>query len=105
MNLFDCLPVACAVNGIYLCMHGGISPELDEVDDINNKVERFQEPPNVGLMCDLLWSDPLYDNQEALSSDFTRNEERDCSYKFGMAPAKQLLRSAKMLTIVRAHEV
>ena len=56
-------------------------------------------------MCDLLWSDPLYDNQEALSSDFTRNEERDCSYKFGMAPAKQLLRSAKMLTIVRAHEV
>jgi serine/threonine-protein phosphatase 2B catalytic subunit len=40
MDLFDTLPLAVEVNDDYLCVHGGISPNLDNVHDIN-KVNRF----------------------------------------------------------------
>lgn len=57
IECFESLPLAADVNGDYLCMHGGISPELKTVDDIN-KIDRFIEPPLSGFLCDLLWSDP-----------------------------------------------
>ena len=56
-KVVDTLAPAADVNGDYLCMHGGISPELKTVDDIN-KIDRFIEPPLSGFLCDLLWSDP-----------------------------------------------
>ena len=44
ISVFEAMPIAADVNGDYLCMHGGISPELATVDDIN-KIDRFVEPP------------------------------------------------------------
>jgi len=41
---FESMPISADVNGDYLCMHGGISPELQTVDDIN-AINRFVEPP------------------------------------------------------------
>ena len=41
---FEALPIAADVNGDYLCMHGGISPDLQTIEDIN-KIDRFIEPP------------------------------------------------------------
>ena len=40
MELFDALPIACVVDDKYLAMHGGISPELNLIDEINS-VNRF----------------------------------------------------------------
>ena len=83
---FECMPLVADVNGDYLCMHGGISPELNSVDDIN-KIDRFIEPPLHGFLCDLLWSDPCAD-KDARSCKFSKNLERECSYKFGLEPVK-----------------
>jgi serine/threonine-protein phosphatase 2B catalytic subunit len=105
MEFFDTLPLMSIVNHLYLCVHGGISPELTEVEDVNTKIDRFQEPPNTGLYCDLLWSDPVFENEVAQSTDFVRNEARDCSFHYGLRPVKNLLRKEKLLTLVRAHEV
>ena len=44
IEAFESMPLAADVNGDYLCMHGGISPELATVEDIN-KIDRFIEPP------------------------------------------------------------
>lgn len=44
IEAFESMPLAADVNGDYLCMHGGISPELQTVEDIN-KIDRFIEPP------------------------------------------------------------
>ena len=105
ISLFDCLPLAAQVNGLYLCIHGGISPDLTRVSDINEKINRFQEPPNVGLFCDLLWSDPIYDESDARDLDFAKNVERECSFRYGLRPLKNLLRGDRLLMLVRAHEV
>jgi serine/threonine-protein phosphatase 4 catalytic subunit len=38
-------------------VHGGLSPTFIDIDEIR-AVDRKQEPPHTGLMCDILWSDP-----------------------------------------------
>jgi len=40
MEMFDALPISCVVDDKYLAMHGGISPELNLIEDIN-KINRF----------------------------------------------------------------
>ena len=59
---FEAMPISADVNGDYLCMHGGISPELQTVEDVN-KIDRHIEPPLSGFLCDLLWSDPCGDKE------------------------------------------
>ena len=36
------------------CLHGGLSPSIDNIRNF----DRVQEVPHEGPMCDLLWSDP-----------------------------------------------
>jgi len=102
MDMFDALPISAVVNGQLLCMHGGISPEITSVDKIN-LTDRFREPPETGILVDLLWADPFDRTSDARKHDFDDNELRQISYRFGLRPAKALLRKEKLLSIVRAH--
>jgi serine/threonine-protein phosphatase PP1 catalytic subunit len=56
-DCFNCMPVAAVVGDRILCMHGGLSPELESLDQIR-ALARPTEVPEDGLLCDLLWSDP-----------------------------------------------
>ncbi|CCD27138.1 calcineurin catalytic subunit A NDAI_0J02460 [Naumovozyma dairenensis CBS 421] len=104
---FNALPLAAIMNGQYFCVHGGISPHLKTIDDIR-KLERFNEIPSGGLMCDLVWADPIedYDEENADDDDklFIPNEVRGCSYAFTHKAACQFLHNNGLLCIIRAHE-
>jgi serine/threonine-protein phosphatase 2B catalytic subunit len=63
MSTFDCLPLAALLNSKFLCVHGGISPDIKKLSDIA-KIDRFREPPTSGPMCDLLWADPCEETPE-----------------------------------------
>lgn len=82
MESFCTLPLAAIMNKQFLCIHGGLSPELNTIDDLR-AVNRFREPPTHGLMCDILWSDPLEEfGNEKTSEGFIHNHVRGCSYFF-----------------------
>ncbi|KAI9599520.1 serine/threonine protein phosphatase 2B catalytic subunit [Syncephalis fuscata] len=66
---FCCLPLAAVMNKQFLCVHGGLSPELNTLDDLRT-IDRFREPPTHGIMCDLLWADPLEEFGEEQNGEF-----------------------------------
>ena len=103
MEIFDAMPISCNISKKYLAMHGGISPGLKLIEQIN-EIDRKQEIPLDGIFCDLMWADPMED-EEALHGDFKENPERDCSNYFGKKPVKQLLRKNRLLSIFRGHQV
>ncbi|XP_003382488.1 PREDICTED: serine/threonine-protein phosphatase 2B catalytic subunit alpha isoform-like [Amphimedon queenslandica] len=105
MNSFDCLPLAALMNGQFLCVHGGLSPEIFTLDDIKN-LDRFKEPPAFGPMCDLLWSDPLEDfgQEKPTQEGFSHNSVRGCSYYFSYTACCEFLHNNHLLSIIRAHE-
>jgi serine/threonine-protein phosphatase 6 catalytic subunit len=57
VEVFDYLNLAAVVDGRVLCVHGGLSPALSSIDQVQ-VLERVQEIPHQGPYCDLMWSDP-----------------------------------------------
>lgn len=104
MKGFDCLPLAALMNEQFLCVHGGLSPELHTLEDIK-KLDRFKEPPAFGPMCDLLWSDPLEEFGNELSNEhFSHNTVRGCSYFYSYPAVCEFLHNNSLLSMIRAHE-
>lgn len=56
-DLFDYFPLTALVENQIFCLHGGLSPSIDTLDTVRT-LDRVQEVPHEGAMCDLLWSDP-----------------------------------------------
>ena len=75
-DLFNCLPICALVEDVILCMHGGLSPDLVNLNCINH-VKRPTDIPSSGLLCDILWSDPDFDAYK------WEENERGVSYLFG----------------------
>jgi serine/threonine-protein phosphatase 4 catalytic subunit len=57
-EIFDYLSLSAIVNDRVFCVHGGLSPSVSTLDNIRI-IDRKQEVPHDGPMCDLLWSDPV----------------------------------------------
>jgi serine/threonine-protein phosphatase 2B catalytic subunit len=148
---FSALPLSGLLDGKFFCVHGGISPELNTVSDIDRvcinsnkddslaliftgQINRFQEPGSFGLLCDLLWSDPVpnFGHESEPSQHpspvppgqmWGHNTTRGCSYYFTSAvlylcspiPSDQLwecryeavikfLERNQLLGVIRGHE-
>ncbi|KAL5727223.1 protein-serine/threonine phosphatase [Ranunculus cassubicifolius] len=95
---FNCLPVAALIDEKILCMHGGISPDLKNLDQIRN-IARPIDVPEQGILCDLLWSDPDKD-----VSGWGEND-RGVSYTFGADKVTEFLKKHDLDLICRAHQV
>ena len=56
-EIFDYLALSALIDDSVFCVHGGLSPTVSNLDEIRS-IDRKQEVPHDGAMCDLLWSDP-----------------------------------------------
>ena len=97
-DCFNCLPVAAIVDEKIFCCHGGLSPELQQLDQIK-KIGRPTDVPDTGLLCDLLWSDPDKDMVGWGEND------RGVSFTFGEDIVAQILPKLDLDLVCRAHQV
>ncbi|KAI6204407.1 Serine/threonine-protein phosphatase [Aphelenchoides besseyi] len=89
-DAFNTMPFTGLVGGKILCMHGGLSPQLKNLDQLRS-ISRPIDPPNPSLHIDLLWSDP-----DQYTKGWQSNT-RGVSYVFGPDLDLDL--------IARAHQV
>lgn len=96
-EIFDLLSLAAVVDHDTLCIHGGLSPSVSSLDEIA-RIDRKQEVPHDGAMCDLLWSDP--DDIVGWASS-----SRGAGFYFGADVVKKFNYTNKLSLIARAHQL
>lgn len=95
---FNCLPCSALVDDRILCIHGGLSPELQSLDQLA-KMERPCDVPDTGLLCDLVWGDP-----DPSITGWGEND-RGVSFTFGGDVVRNFLRTHDLDLVVRSHQV
>lgn len=111
MDAFDTLPLAATINGKFLAVHGGLSPQLTNLKAIDS-IDRFKEPPREGLLCDLIWSDPYEKEEtdkckkgkEGKEQGYIPNTVRGCSYYYTFDCVNKFCQKNSLLSVIRAHE-
>ncbi|KAG1347580.1 Serine/threonine-protein phosphatase [Cocos nucifera] len=96
-DLFDYFPLTALVESEIFCLHGGLSPSIETLDNIRN-FDRVQEVPHEGPMCDLLWSDPDDRCGWGISP-------RGAGYTFGQDISEQFNHTNNLKLIARAHQL
>ena len=98
VDLFNCLPIAASIDDKIFMVHGGLSPELKTVDQLQ-KIMRPTDVPEEGLLCDILWSDP-----DENASGWGAND-RGVSVTFNETVLKNFLEKNELDLLCRAHQV
>ncbi|KAL3229114.1 Serine threonine-protein phosphatase [Nakaseomyces bracarensis] len=98
VDVFNTLPIAATIQDRIFCVHGGISPDMDDLNQINH-IMRPTDIPDQGLLTDLLWSDP-----DPQIQDWALND-RGVSYTFSKKNVYDFCSKFKFDLVIRGHMV
>jgi len=96
-DLFDYLPLSALIEDKIFCPHAGLSPSIESLDHVR-QIDRIQEVPHEGPMCDLLWSDPDERSGWGISP-------RGAGYTFGQDVSEHFNHNNGLQLIARAHQL
>uniref|UniRef100_A0A1B6G1W4 Serine/threonine-protein phosphatase n=1 Tax=Cuerna arida TaxID=1464854 RepID=A0A1B6G1W4_9HEMI len=96
-DIFDYLSLAAVIDDKIFCVHGGLSPSVQTIDQIRF-LDRKTEVPHEGPMCDLLWSDPDDIQGWGVSP-------RGAGYLFGSDVVSQFNTANGLELICRSHQL
>lgn len=97
-DTFDYLPLAAVVAEKFFCLHGGLSPSIETLEQAR-KLARVQEVPHEGPVCDLLWSDP-----DTETSGWGISP-RGAGYTWGADITEKFLHVNGLRSVCRAHQL
>lgn len=98
VDVFNTLPIAAIISDKIFCIHGGLSPSLHSMEQIE-QIHRPTDVPEEGLLADLLWSDP-----DKSVTEWSEND-RGVSYCFGKKVVESFTKKFKFDLIIRGHMV
>jgi protein phosphatase len=95
-TVFTVLPIAAIVGRALFCVHGGLSPGLTKIEELD-KISKPADVPT-GVLSDLMWSDP------SPAADRFEPGTRGLGQLFGERAAMEFLRANRLQMIIRSHE-
>ncbi|CAJ1356106.1 unnamed protein product [Effrenium voratum] len=98
INFFDAMPICALINHRIFCVASGLSPELQDLEQIR-QLRRPMDVPDMGLLTDLLWSDP---EKEVTGWN---DQDKGVSYTFGADVVQKFLKDHDLDLIVRGNQV
>ncbi|CDO64336.1 serine/threonine protein phosphatase, putative [Plasmodium reichenowi] len=96
-DVFDYLCIGAIIESKYFCIHGGLSPCIEKIDELK-KIYRFQEIPKNGALCDIMWSDPNDQN------GWTKSP-RGAGHLYGQDIVEKFCYINNIHMIARAHQL
>mmetsp|Transcript_29343 Transcript_29343/g.82757 ORF Transcript_29343/g.82757 Transcript_29343/m.82757 type:complete len:476 (-) Transcript_29343:509-1936(-) len=97
-QVFEALPVAATIGEKFFCVHGGLSPMLQNIDQIR-EISRPCKVLDGSLLSDLVWSDPELSHTGWVSG------KRGISGTFGLDMLQGFISKHSFDMIIRAHQV
>jgi protein phosphatase len=98
ISSFNYIPLAAVIGGSFLCVHGGLGPDVTDLDQIRNILRPIEEFGN-SLVDSLVWSDP-----SDTVDTFAPSPSRGTGYIFGDRAVSDLLGQSGLQMLIRAHE-
>lgn len=95
---FCLLPLGHVINQKVFCVHGGLFAKDNVALDEIRKVNRNCEPPDEGLMTEMLWSDPGPGTGRTPS-------KRGVAVAFGKDVTDNFLKTNDLKLVIRSHEM
>jgi serine/threonine-protein phosphatase PP1 catalytic subunit len=97
-RVFLYIPLVAVIEDRIFCVHGGLSPELLDIAQLD-AIQRPVDIPRHGMLADLVWADP-----SLLHVDF-QPSDRGTSFTYGPDVTDMFLRRHGFELICRAHQV
>jgi protein phosphatase len=97
-DVFSWIPLCAIVQGSFFCVHGGISPLLETISEIEILRRPILDDKDDRLIRDLLWSDPTEE-----SVRFTESP-RGATIEYGALAVRTFLQANGLEAIIRGHQ-
>jgi diadenosine tetraphosphatase ApaH/serine/threonine PP2A family protein phosphatase len=96
-DVFDLLPMAALIDRRVFSVHGGLSPKITLIESIA-LLNRQDELPSSGPLCDLCWSDPG-------ETDSLRENQRGAGWLFGAPQVTEFCHNNGLDFVTRSHQL